>query len=364
MHSIRRLVQVGRHLTGYQTVLSSTNNGPAGSPIAPITQQREYHDFGRTTRKVCCIGRNYVDHIKELNNTPSSEPFFFLKPPSSIVQPAKPSPLPTYGTRETVLSAQTEEAAIERGNRCTLELPEGIESHHEAELGIVISQTLRDLPAPTLKLPASADEADFQAYLAEPSVKKAFASIAGYTTAIDMTARNLQQVNKATGLPWTTAKGFDTYLPCSHFLPKDTPVRSLGLATAGMATGATLHDAVQRGRITLWLGVYPSTSSTSSDPSSSEAAEGKAVVRQHDDTALMIYDVPKILSHISQIMTLHPGDVVLTGTPKGVSRVHHGDTMVAEMRIHAPSGEVEIVAGSRVAVDCRDRAPGGYVFRG
>ena len=78
----------------------------------------------------------------------------------------------------------------------------------------------------------------------------------------------------------------------------------------------------------------------------------------------MIYDVPKILSHISQIMTLHPGDVVLTGTPKGVSQVFHGDTMVAEMRILSAGGEAQVVSGSRVAVDCRDRAPGGYVFRG
>ncbi|MGE5674275.1 MAG: fumarylacetoacetate hydrolase family protein [Mycobacterium leprae] len=50
-------------------------------------------------------------------------------------------------------------------------------------------------------------------------------------------------------------------------------------------------------------------------------------VRQNDSTALMVHPVPKLLAHLSQIMTLEPGDLVLTGTPKGVGAMHPGDTV-------------------------------------
>ncbi|KAK4058759.1 hypothetical protein OIO90_000204 [Microbotryomycetes sp. JL221] len=67
-------------------------------------------------KKAVCIGRNYAAHIKELNNTTPSEPFFFLKPTSSYTKGA-------------------------------LEIPRGVVVHHEVELGVVIGKTGRDIKA-------------------------------------------------------------------------------------------------------------------------------------------------------------------------------------------------------------------------
>ena len=226
-----------------------------------------YTNFTASTRKIICIGRNYVAHIKELNNPQPSEPFFFLKPPSSLLK-----------TGGTVL------------------LPRGIESHFEVELGLVISRKSTDLED-------------------DPQVAKSV--IGGYFLAIDMTARNLQDENKRKGMPWTTAKGFDTYCPVSKFIPA--------------ANVSDPHD------VTLKLSV-------------------NGVVKQHDSTGLMIYRIPKILSHVSSIMTLDEGDLVLTGTPAGVGRVVHGDVMECE----AWSSGKELV-DARIRVDCKDRTT-GYQF--
>lgn len=158
-----------------QNLLSGVRIGAAGNrafSISAISRSTEYSNFASTTRKVICIGRNYVDHIKELGNTAGKEPFFFLKPPSSILEPGAGPVL----------------------------LPRGVNTHFEIELGLVIGAELKDL---------SKDDR-----------QKALDSVAGYFLAIDMTARNIQEHNKKTGLPWTTAKGFDTYLPVSKYIAK------------------------------------------------------------------------------------------------------------------------------------------------
>lgn len=229
-----------------------------------------FANFAKTTRKIVCIGRNYVGHIKELNNMRPSEPFFFLKPPSSILEP-KSGPLL---------------------------LPRGISSQFEVELGLVVGQKVRDL---------AFSDAD-----------RAYASIAGYFLAIDMTARNMQEKNKKEGLPWTTAKGFDTYLPVSQYIEK-----------------SRIKDPQS---VTIMLSV-----------------NGKE--RQHESTNLMIYDIPRILSHISSIMTLEQGDLILTGTPKGVGQVVHGDVMNASL-----VSEGREIEEGRIEVTCCDRE-GGYEFK-
>lgn len=132
----------------------------------------EYADFASRTRKVICIGRNYVDHIKELGNVAGKEPFFFLKPPSSLLAPGAGP----------------------------VQLPRNVNSHFEIELGLVVGKTLRDV------------RKEDRQHLLD--------SVAGYFLAIDMTARNIQEEVKRKGLPWTTAKGFDTYLPVSKYLTR------------------------------------------------------------------------------------------------------------------------------------------------
>ena len=53
--------------------------------------------------------------------------------------------------------------------------------------------------------------------------------------------------------------------------------------------------------------------------------------RQHGRTSEMVFDVPYLVSYISEIFTLLPGDVILTGTPSGVSRIDHGDRVEVEV---------------------------------
>lgn len=116
----------------------------------------------------------------------------------------------------------------------------------------------------------------------------ALSAVGSYFLAIDLTARNAQEEAKKKGLPWSIAKGFDTFLPISERIEK-----------------SRIQDPHN---VTIWLSV-----------------DGDA--RQRDSTNLMLFQVPRILSDISQVMTLEEGDLVITGTPKGVGSVKAGEVM-------------------------------------
>jgi 2-keto-4-pentenoate hydratase/2-oxohepta-3-ene-1,7-dioic acid hydratase in catechol pathway len=116
----------------------------------------------------------------------------------------------------------------------------------------------------------------------------------GYALSIDMTARNIQNEAKKKGLPWDISKGFDTFLPLSNIISKDK-----------------IPDPH---KIELYLTVNDK-------------------VQQNDSTELMLFRLPRILSDISKVITLEPGDIVLTGTPKGVGPVVPGDVMRAGIRV-------------------------------
>ena len=81
----------------------------------------------------------------------------------------------------------------------SIEQPEGVDLHHEIELGVIIGKTGRDIP-----------------------IKDASSYVSGYVLALDMTARNIQAEAKKKGAPWTVAKGFDTFTPVGEFLPPDS----------------------------------------------------------------------------------------------------------------------------------------------
>ncbi|KAF3897720.1 Acylpyruvate hydrolase [Trichophyton interdigitale] len=214
-------------------------------------------------RKIVCIGRNYADHIAELNNSKPKQPFFFLKPPSSLLIPGAGPVL----------------------------RPKGVKLHYEVELGLVMGSRLRDH-----------DPKD---------VKGALDSIAGYVVAIDMTARNVQDSAKRAGLPWSIAKGFDTFSPISSLISK---------SAIPDPHNATLHLEVD------------------------------GVSKQLDNTGLMIYKIPRQLADISRVMTLDPGDLVLTGTPKGVGEVTNGQVMTAGIRVdrkEIEEGRLEVMVKDR-----------------
>ncbi|KAG5920875.1 hypothetical protein E4U53_003862 [Claviceps sorghi] len=132
-----------------------------------------------------------------------------------------------------------------------------------------------------------------------------------------MTARNVQDEAKKKGLPWDIAKGFDTFLPMSNVIPK-----------------TAIADPQD---VELFLDV-----------------NGES--RQRGSTGLMIYRIPRIMSDISRVMTLHPGDIVLTGTPAGVGPVLPGDVMRAGVRVdgrEVEEGRVEV---------CVEQSPSSYEF--
>lgn len=131
-----------------------------------------------------------------------------------------------------------------------------------------------------------------------------------------MTARNVQDEAKRKGLPWTIAKGFDTFTPLSE------PI-------SPAAIGGDPHN------VELALSV-------------------NGQLRQRDSTALMVFRIPRLLSEISKVMTLERGDVVLTGTPKGVGGVEVGNTMRAVLTYKGR--EVE-----RIQVGVEEK-PGPYEF--
>lgn len=139
----------------------------------------------------------------------------------------------------------------------------------------------------------------------------------GYALAIDLTARNVQSEAKKKGLPWSIAKGFDTFLPMSELIPR-----------------SAIPDPH---RIELYLKVNDQ-------------------VRQQDSTELMLFRIPRILSDISKVMTLEAGDIVLTGTPKGVGPVVPGDVMRCGIKVDGKELEE---AKMEVAVE---EAVGSYVY--
>ncbi|TAE48052.1 MAG: FAA hydrolase family protein [Bacteroidetes bacterium] len=118
--------------------------------------------------KVICVGRNYAEHAKELNNAVPDKPLLFFKPDSAVLRENKDFYYPEF----------------------TQNL------HFECELVIRIGKEGKHIP-----------EAFVRNY------------IDGIGLGIDMTARDLQDEAKAKGLPWTLAKGFNDSAPVSEFLP-------------------------------------------------------------------------------------------------------------------------------------------------
>ncbi|KAG2350022.1 hypothetical protein BDR05DRAFT_1055568 [Suillus weaverae] len=220
--------------------------------------------FVRQGKKIVAIGRNYSEHIKELNNARTKEPFFFLKPTTSY--------LPTGGK---------------------VEIPRGVVAHHEVELGLVIGKGGRDI---------SQDAAE--------------SHIAGYALAVDMTARNMQDEVKKKGLPWSAVKGFDTFTPIGSFIPKSSV--------------SDAHDLMLSLKI-------------------------NGVTKQNGTTGDMIFRIPRLIEHISSIMTLEEGDLILTGTPSGVGPVNPGDSV--ECTLADPTGKV--LAELKFTTESRG---GGYQF--
>ncbi|OFY63372.1 MAG: 2-hydroxyhepta-2,4-diene-1,7-dioate isomerase [Bacteroidetes bacterium RIFCSPLOWO2_02_FULL_36_8] len=116
----------------------------------------------------------------------------------------------------------------------------------------------------------------------------AFRYFDGIGLGIDFTARDQQQKAKVEGNPWTLAKGFDHSAPISDFLP--------------------LSPEIDFQNINFHLNINNSC-------------------RQKGNSSTMIFSFEKIISYISEYITLRPGDIIFTGTPQGVGPVFKGDRL-------------------------------------
>ena len=117
-------------------------------------------------------------------------------------------------------------------------------------------------------------------------IEKATEHIFGFTCVNDVTARDLQKKDGQ----WSRAKGFDTFCPVGPWIVDELNFRDV------------LVEGIHNGE-----------------------------VKQSGRTSLMIFDIPYVISYISSVMTLNPGDLISTGTPSGIAPMKSGDTI--EVRI-------------------------------
>ena len=145
----------------------------------------------------------------------------------------------------------------------------GNELHHEVELVLLIGNKVKDAKE-----------------------KDAEDAIAGYGLGLDMTLRDVQNKLKGKGEPWTIAKCFDTSAVVSDFILKKDYTLTLNEEISLSVNGA---------------------------------------IKQKDTLDKMIFNPAEIVSYISSLMTLEEGDLIFTGTPKGVSKTIPGDIINAEL---------------------------------
>jgi 2-keto-4-pentenoate hydratase/2-oxohepta-3-ene-1,7-dioic acid hydratase in catechol pathway len=192
--------------------------------------------------KIICVGRNYIDHAKELGNEVPAAPLLFMKPPSSVVHDGAAIVIPRASQRV----------------------------EYEGEIGIVIGDRARNVEE-----------------------RRARAFVRGVVALNDVTARDLQKTDGQ----WTRAKGFDTFCPLGNEAAVPEDLQTLTIIT----------------RV-------------------------NGVERQRGTAGEMVFGIPRLVSYISGIMTLLPGDVIATGTPAGVGPIAPGDVV-----------EIEISGASRVS---------------
>jgi 2-keto-4-pentenoate hydratase/2-oxohepta-3-ene-1,7-dioic acid hydratase in catechol pathway len=194
-------------------------------------------------RNIFCIGRNYVEHAKELKNEVPSEPVVFLKPTSSLAISQMPIVIPSISNNV----------------------------HHELELVIAIGRTVK-----------------------KESGTQSLSAIDAIALGIDVTARDLQDQLKEKKLPWTIAKGLDTFAALSPFLKIDSP------QTRDWST------------VELELFI-------------------NGELKQKGKTDQMIFDIATIISFLSHRFTLEAGDIIYTGTPAGVGKLASGDILESNL---------------------------------
>lgn len=143
--------------------------------------------------------------------------------------------------------------------------PKSNDVHHEFEMVVALHRGGSDIP-----------------------VERALDCVFGYGVGLDMTRRDLQNEAKKLGRPWEIGKAFEYAAPCSEIVPAS-------------AIGHPAKGAV-------WLKV-------------------NGTLKQQGDLSQLIWGVPEMISYLSGLFELRPGDLIFSGTPAGVSAVKRGDVL-------------------------------------
>ena len=193
--------------------------------------------------KILCVGKNYLKHAIEMGGTEvPKKPVVFLKPHSSILPAGSPIILPKNGN----------------------------EIHHEIELGFIIGKPGK--------------------FIAKENWRE---HVGGYFLALDLTDRTEQAICKKAGMPWSVAKGQDTFMPLSNFVEIEKVKEPHNLELELTINGET---------------------------------------KQKTNTGEMHFKIPDIIEYTSTVFQLQEGDMFLTGTPEGVGKIVDGDLVEATLR--------------------------------
>lgn len=195
--------------------------------------------------KILCIGRNYVEHIQELDNNRNipPAPVFFLKPDTALLRNNEAFYIPSFSE----------------------------EVHYETELVVRINRVAKAID--------------------EKFAHRCYDEVG---LGIDFTARDIQRRCIAEGLPWEVCKAFDH---SAAVAPQFVSLAELGRGVQDLRFEMTLNGEL----------------------------------RQSGHTAQMIFSVDRIVSYLSQFITLKIGDLIFTGTPVGVGPVKAGDHILASL---------------------------------
>lgn len=200
--------------------------------------------------RVFCIGKNYTDHVLELDDVDKTVqsktgkyPVVFMKPVTSIVSSGELIQAPEHGH--------------------TL--------HHEAEVVILLGSGGKNI-------------------LIDDSLR----CVSGVTLGLDLTLRDVQADIKKRGHPWELAKSFDQSSPLGLMSPYDNSFDLFNISFSCFINGEK---------------------------------------RQEGNTKEMIFSIPKIISFLSTVWELFPGDLIYTGTPSGVGTLCKRDEIILESPI-------------------------------
>ena len=185
--------------------------------------------------KIVGIGRNYLEHARELGNEIPVVPILFFKPSTALIGSGDAILLPSVSTRV----------------------------EFEAEIGVVIGKRVRNVD--------------------QTAAERA---IGGFVCVNDVTCRDLQKTDGQ----WGRAKGFDTFCPVGPKVVSGLDWRALELI-----------------------------------------CRVNGVQRQRARSTDMHFSIPELISFLSGVMTLEPGDLIATGTPAGTAPLQHGDVVEVEI---------------------------------